>query len=81
MLSGALSSEDEEAVEAELNELINIEHQKTIDMLPNVPSEDLPVAVPGNFQSNVYMLIIKISFNILETKEKLPTEKVALEAQ
>jgi len=46
LLSGALSSEDEEAVEAELNELITVEHQKVIDTLPTVPSDDLPVTVP-----------------------------------
>lgn len=42
-----MSSEEEEAVEAELNELITVEHQKAIDMLPTVPSEDLPVTIPG----------------------------------
>ncbi|KAE9523475.1 hypothetical protein AGLY_016027 [Aphis glycines] len=46
LLSGALSSEDEEAVEAELNELITIEHQKAMDKLPTVPSDELPVTVP-----------------------------------
>jgi len=46
LLSGALSSEDEEAVEAELNELITVEHQKVIDTLPTVPADDLPVTVP-----------------------------------
>ncbi|XP_026808771.1 charged multivesicular body protein 6 [Rhopalosiphum maidis] len=46
LLSGALSSEDEEAVEAELNELITVEHQKAIDMLPTVPSDELPIIVP-----------------------------------
>ncbi|VVC31982.1 Snf7 family [Cinara cedri] len=48
LLSGALSSEDEELVEAELNELISVEHQKVIDMLPTIPSEDLPSTVPEN---------------------------------
>lgn len=48
LLSGALTSEDEEAVETELNELINAEHQKAIDSLPAVPSEELPVTIPGN---------------------------------
>ncbi|CAI6368567.1 unnamed protein product [Macrosiphum euphorbiae] len=64
LLSGALSSEDEESVEAELNELIAVEHQKAIDLLPTVPSDELPLTVP-------------------ETKEedKLPTKKIALEAQ
>ncbi|KAL4148728.1 hypothetical protein QTP88_002897 [Uroleucon formosanum] len=64
LLSGSLSSEDEEAVEVELNELIAAEHQKAVDMLPTVPSDELPVNVP-------------------ETKEddKLPTKKIALEAQ
>ncbi|XP_027840605.2 charged multivesicular body protein 6-A isoform X2 [Aphis gossypii] len=46
LLSGALSSEDEEAVEAELNELITVEHQKAMDKLPTVPSDELPVTVP-----------------------------------
>jgi charged multivesicular body protein 6 len=46
LLSGSLSSEDEEAVEAELNELIAVEHQKAVDMLPTVPSDELPVTVP-----------------------------------
>ncbi|KAF0720934.1 charged multivesicular body protein 6-A isoform X1 [Aphis craccivora] len=46
LLSGALSSEDEEAVEAELNELIIVEHQKAMDNLPIVPSDELPVTIP-----------------------------------
>lgn len=46
LLSGSLSSEDEDAVEAELNELIAVEHQKAVDMLPTVPSDELPVTVP-----------------------------------
>lgn len=46
LLSGALSSEDEEAVEAELNELITVEHQKAMDNLPTVPSDELPVTIP-----------------------------------
>jgi len=45
-----LSSEDEEAVEAELNELITVEHQKVINTLPTTPSDDLPVTIPGNYQ-------------------------------
>lgn len=45
---GALSSEDEEAVEAELNELISVEQQKVVDMLPSIPSDDLPVTIQGN---------------------------------
>lgn len=64
LLSGALSSEDEEAVEAELNDLIAVEHQKAIDMLPTVPSDELPVTVPET-----------------KAEEKLPTKKIALEAQ
>lgn len=50
LLSGSLSSEDEEAVEAELNELIAVEHQKAVDLLPTVPSDELPVTVPGNYK-------------------------------
>jgi len=46
LLSGALSSEEEEAVEAELNELITVEHQKAIDLLPTIPLDDLPATVP-----------------------------------
>ncbi|XP_022167020.1 charged multivesicular body protein 6-A isoform X3 [Myzus persicae] len=46
LLSGSLLSEDEDAVEAELNELIAVEHQKAVDMLPTVPSDELPVTVP-----------------------------------
>jgi len=52
-----LSSEDEEAVEAELNELIAVEHQKAVDMLPNVPSDELPLTVPGNFNVKLFYLI------------------------
>lgn len=48
-MNGVLSTEDEEAVEAELNELISIEHQKAVDLLPTVPSDDLPVSDPGNY--------------------------------
>lgn len=47
ILCGALSSEDEEAVEAELNELISVEYQTAIDMLPTVPSKNLPIIIPG----------------------------------
>lgn len=47
-----MSSEDEDAVEAELNELISVEHQKIIDTLPIVESDHLPEIVSGNYQSN-----------------------------
>lgn len=48
-----MSSEDEDAVEAELNELIAVEHQKAVDMLPTVPSDELPVTVPGNYKVKI----------------------------
>lgn len=51
-----MSSEDEEAVEIELNELITVEHQKAMDKLPTVPSDELPVTVPGNFEVNMFYL-------------------------
>lgn len=51
-----MSSEDEEAVEIELNELITVEHQKVIDQLPTIPLDDLPITVPGN--SQCYTIII-----------------------
>ncbi|XP_025416304.1 charged multivesicular body protein 6-A [Sipha flava] len=46
LLSGALSSEDEELVEAELNELISNEHQKAMDKLPIVPLDNSPFNAP-----------------------------------
>lgn len=52
-----MSSEDEEAVEVELNELIAAEHQKAVDMLPTVPSDELPVNVPGNYKVKILYLI------------------------
>jgi len=52
-----LSSEDEEAVEAELNQLIAVEHQKAVDMLPTVPSDELPVTVPGKYKFKILYLI------------------------
>lgn len=80
-----MSSEDEEAVEAELNELIIVEHQKAMDNLPTVPSDELPVTIPGNYKYNVLFKTIYVLkyFHDLETKEKdnLPTKKIALEAQ
>lgn len=51
-----MSSEDEEAVEAELNELITVEHQNAMDKLPTVPSDELPVTVPGNYKDNMFYL-------------------------
>ncbi|XP_050535902.1 charged multivesicular body protein 6 [Daktulosphaira vitifoliae] len=45
LLSGALSIEEEIAVETELEELISLEHQKIIDKLPDVPSNHLPTIV------------------------------------
>lgn len=58
MLSGVLSPEDEESVEAELNELISSEHQQIIDMLPTIPSDDLPVTVQGSIQHYTIMYYI-----------------------
>lgn len=52
-----MSSEDEESVEAELNELIAVEHQKAIDLLPTVPSDELPLTVPGNYKVKIFYLI------------------------
>ncbi|XP_050436339.1 charged multivesicular body protein 6 [Adelges cooleyi] len=46
LLSGALSTEDEDAVEAELDALTSKEHEKVIDTLPHVPSDELPVVNP-----------------------------------
>lgn len=51
LLAGVLTSEDEDAVEAELDKLISEEHQKAVDKLPTVPSDDLLTTVPGNLQS------------------------------
>jgi len=65
LLIGALSSEDEEAVEAELNELISVEQQKVVDMLPSIPSDDLPVTIQED----------------TKVEEKSPPKKIALEAQ
>lgn len=78
-----MSSEDEEAVEAELNELINIEHQKAVDLLPTVPSDDLPVSDPGNFLNSVfqYYVLTLFSYLVANEEEKLPSKKIAVEAQ
>lgn len=61
LLSGALSQEDEEGVEAELNELIAMEHQNAIDILPTVPSEELPVTIPGILQYFIIKLYSKLN--------------------
>lgn len=49
MLSGALSIEDEKAVETELEDLISLEQQKVVDKLPDVPSDDLPAIITGYY--------------------------------
>lgn len=53
-----MSPEDEESVEAELNQLISSEHQQIIDMLPTIPSDDLPVTVPGSIQHYTIMYYV-----------------------
>jgi len=30
-----------------------VEHQKAVDMLPTVPSDELPVTVPGNYKIKI----------------------------
>uniref|UniRef100_A0A6M2DQP6 Putative vacuolar protein sorting 20 isoform a tabanus bromius n=1 Tax=Xenopsylla cheopis TaxID=163159 RepID=A0A6M2DQP6_XENCH len=42
LLSGVLTAEDEDAVEEELNELLDLENASSDINLPDVPSEELP---------------------------------------
>lgn len=45
LLSGALTEEDEEAVEAELESMID-EQENVVNHLPDVPEEQLPEKLP-----------------------------------
>jgi hypothetical protein len=82
-----LSSEDEELVEAELNELISNEHQKAMDKLPIVPLDNSPFNAPGNtLKVSKFIIILsntEVYFYDTEIKEeqKSPPKKIALEAQ
>lgn len=74
LLSGALSSEDEESVEAELNELIFDENKKAMEKLPVVPLDDLSFNTPGNnlkvLHSLLFYQVLKFIFIIQRLKRK-----------
>ncbi|XP_018319065.1 charged multivesicular body protein 6-A [Agrilus planipennis] len=68
LLSGNLTEEDEEAVEDELNKILE-------EQLPNIPAEEIPAAGTNDKLPDVPTHAIKEI-----TKEKQPREAVALEA-
>lgn len=83
MLSGVLTAEDEDAVEAELEEIIG-------QSLPNIPNDvvvtepelpDVPLTSPGKTNINLFLHYnINCHFFIERKTPTKETKKIALEA-
>lgn len=82
MLSGVLTAEDEDAVEAELEEIIG-------QSLPNIPNDvvvtepelpDVPLTSPGKTNINLFLCYINCHFFIERKTATKETKKIALEA-
>lgn len=63
LLAGGLSADDEEDVEAELDELIRADQQREINRLPDVPEHS---------QRNYDLILIECSLLFLFVGERVP---------